>query len=34
MSKEQYIIEITELLKKCTDEDMLDLIFKLLCKCA
>lgn len=30
--KEHYIKEIVELLEKCNDIDLLDLIFKILCK--
>lgn len=32
--KERYIEEIMELLEKCNDIDLLDLIFKILCKSA
>lgn len=30
--KELYVKEITELLEKCTDLDLLQLIFQILCK--
>lgn len=32
MTKEQYIEQITELMEKCNDIPLLDLIFKLLTK--
>lgn len=34
MSKETYINIIVELLKDCQDLDLIDLIYKLLCKSA
>ena len=34
MSNDDYKREIIELLKTCTNENMLDLVYKLLCKCA
>lgn len=32
MESHKYIAEITELLEKCTDTDLLDLIFRILVK--
>lgn len=34
MSKDEYILKIVALLKKCNDIPLIDLIYKLLCKSA